>query len=530
LAAVLASSPLHAGKASQAVTKALSDYEAAAKRAGDIEKRIRAEREALAAEIEALESERRELESAIIELEKQLAANDAKRAELSEENIAKVGAIRGVTASFVGAAGDLEALMRQSSLTALDPERLGRIEPLLQADHLTNPGDVTALGRLYLDEISFSGRVGVHKGSYIDGMGNEQTGEIVTLGKLTAIFAGAEETGFLLYSPATQEFSASSKRPSRGMQKRIREYVSGSVEAAPIDLTFGRELRRAAQEARLTVRTRKGGAVLLAVVIAALAALIIKRFDRQILRWTRGAGSGILKAAPHQSQWGGWALRPQSLAHRIAMGAIFLCGLGLYVRGVAVVARDDSDQGDVSLVSFVSLSPPPIAGHRVPRSMAPASRLAEYVPSKKLSREMAEQTDFQPDLVSPTITSPFAEGQADFDIAVDLSNLLEEEGKTGSDLVFESYELDQPPQAVVKIPPAYPHQARERGVEGAVQVRMLVHQDGSVGQVFIVDARPQGLFEEAVKKSLQQWRFNPGKIDGKTVTAWVVTTIHFDLN
>jgi TonB family protein len=59
---------------------------------------------------------------------------------------------------------------------------------------------------------------------------------------------------------------------------------------------------------------------------------------------------------------------------------------------------------------------------------------------------------------------------------------------------------------------------------------MLVHQDGSVGQVFIVDARPQGLFEEAVKKSLQQWRFNPGKIDGKTVTAWVVTTIHFDLN
>jgi protein TonB len=67
-------------------------------------------------------------------------------------------------------------------------------------------------------------------------------------------------------------------------------------------------------------------------------------------------------------------------------------------------------------------------------------------------------------------------------------------------------------------------------VEGEVQVKMLVQQDGSVAQVFIVDARPKGLFEEAVRKSILQWRFSPGKMQGKTVTAWVVTTIHFDLN
>jgi protein TonB len=57
-----------------------------------------------------------------------------------------------------------------------------------------------------------------------------------------------------------------------------------------------------------------------------------------------------------------------------------------------------------------------------------------------------------------------------------------------------------------------------------------VEPDGRVAKVLIVDARPQGLFEDTVMKSLAQWRFSPGKIEGKTVTAWVVTTIHFDLN
>jgi protein TonB len=38
------------------------------------------------------------------------------------------------------------------------------------------------------------------------------------------------------------------------------------------------------------------------------------------------------------------------------------------------------------------------------------------------------------------------------------------------------------------------------------------------------------MFEDAVMKSVPQWRFNPGKIEGKAVTAWVVTAVRFDLN
>ena len=145
--------------------------------------------------------------------------------------------------------------------------------------------------------------------------------------------------------------------------------------------------------------------------------------------------------------------------------------------------------------------------------------------------EQAPKTNFAPDLVVPSMPAMGAGEAVDPNIAVDLTGIASQGLETtNSSLVFESYELDQPPQAVVKEPPSYPYKARERGVEGSVQVKMLVQKDGSVGDVKILDARPKGVFDQAVYSALAQWRFNPGKIAGKAVMAWVVTTIHFDLN
>jgi protein TonB len=46
----------------------------------------------------------------------------------------------------------------------------------------------------------------------------------------------------------------------------------------------------------------------------------------------------------------------------------------------------------------------------------------------------------------------------------------------------------------------------------------------------VLDARPPGIFEDAVKRTVPQWRFSPGKIEGRPVAAWVVTTIQFNLD
>ncbi len=139
--------------------------------------------------------------------------------------------------------------------------------------------------------------------------------------------------------------------------------------------------------------------------------------------------------------------------------------------------------------------------------------------------QQQDKLDFLPDVVRPELGPP---GEFDLGVGVNLGRMGGE--SSPEDFVFESYELDSAPQPIVRVPPAYPYSARERGTEGAVQVKMLVTTEGNVGRVEILDARPKGIFEDAVRRALPQWTFRPGEVQGKPVTAWVVTTIRFNLD
>lgn len=57
--------------------------------------------------------------------------------------------------------------------------------------------------------------------------------------------------------------------------------------------------------------------------------------------------------------------------------------------------------------------------------------------------------------------------------------------------------------------PAYPEQARRRGIGGKVIAHVVVRPDGSVASVSIVSAQPQGVFDDDVIRALKGWRFAP---------------------
>jgi TonB family protein len=98
------------------------------------------------------------------------------------------------------------------------------------------------------------------------------------------------------------------------------------------------------------------------------------------------------------------------------------------------------------------------------------------------------------------------------------------------EIIFESTQVDEAPEVVTKTPPVYPHDAREQGLEGYVAVKLLVDADGSVRQVNILKSKPDGVFDEAVGQAAGAWVFKPGKIGGKPVPTWVMTTLQFRLN
>jgi bla regulator protein blaR1 len=59
------------------------------------------------------------------------------------------------------------------------------------------------------------------------------------------------------------------------------------------------------------------------------------------------------------------------------------------------------------------------------------------------------------------------------------------------------------------VPPVYPHRARTSGVEGNVELQYSIGADGSVRDVQVLHAQPEGVFDAAALAALSQWRFEP---------------------
>lgn len=62
---------------------------------------------------------------------------------------------------------------------------------------------------------------------------------------------------------------------------------------------------------------------------------------------------------------------------------------------------------------------------------------------------------------------------------------------------------------IVRINPRYPESAAAEGVEGHVDFQIVINRNGEVANIEVLDAQPEGVFEEAASEALQRWRFAP---------------------
>ena len=168
---------------------------------------------------------------------------------------------------------------------------------------------------------------------------------------------------------------------------------------------------------------------------------------------------------------------------------------------------DITDPVSVNLITIKPATPPPPEKKEIPK------------PKPK------PQPDFTPELSRPSFDAPDP-----LSIRVEIDRDLFSEGPVRGDFVFNATDLDTPPTEVVRTIPVYPYKARQRNIEGAVEVKFLVGADGRVSDVQILSSQPAGLFDDAVRKAVPQWKFRPGVLDGRTVPSWVVTTVKFTLS
>jgi protein TonB len=100
---------------------------------------------------------------------------------------------------------------------------------------------------------------------------------------------------------------------------------------------------------------------------------------------------------------------------------------------------------------------------------------------------------------------------------------------TGLSGEYDAAVVDQAPQVLKKIEPAYPNRARSLGICGKVVVRFLVEPDGRVSRPSVVEARPAGYFEQSALEAIRQWQFRPGCFKGRVVSTWVTLPVQFRL-
>jgi TonB family protein len=84
------------------------------------------------------------------------------------------------------------------------------------------------------------------------------------------------------------------------------------------------------------------------------------------------------------------------------------------------------------------------------------------------------------------------------------------------------------PKVKEEAKPAYTSQARERKIEGVVELDAVVGPDGKVDRVRVAKSLDKefGLDEEALKTA-RAWTFEPGMLQGKPVPVLVVIQLEF---
>ncbi|HAZ13581.1 MAG: hypothetical protein A2X86_13700 [Bdellovibrionales bacterium GWA2_49_15] len=91
----------------------------------------------------------------------------------------------------------------------------------------------------------------------------------------------------------------------------------------------------------------------------------------------------------------------------------------------------------------------------------------------------------------------------------------------------EEYLVSQMPSLLTEVKPAYPKEAKEKQIEGAVTMNILIDEKGNVRQAGIIEG-PE-IFRTTALEAIRKFIFSPAKVDGKAVAVRIRYIMRFKL-
>ena len=81
------------------------------------------------------------------------------------------------------------------------------------------------------------------------------------------------------------------------------------------------------------------------------------------------------------------------------------------------------------------------------------------------------------------------------------------------------------PTPLVRVPPDYPRSALARGTTGSVTLQFTVTASGTVKDVIVVRSEPPGVFDDAAREAVEQWRYAPLPADRPGVETYLTFSL-----
>jgi len=187
---------------------------------------------------------------------------------------------------------------------------------------------------------------------------------------------------------------------------------------------------------------------------------------------------------------------PLRFALAIAVGVVVAFGLFWIMQALVSVSGELKEGGGNVKVEFV----------RLRKDRTPPTK--EREPPK---REKPEQPPPPPEMNMAQNLNP-DQAVSDMLPMVDTSAEIADATNVGG----SSDDRDVVP--LVRVDPDYPPQAKQRGIEGYVDLEFTIGPAGNVQDVRVIGARPAQVFDQAALRAVRRWRYNP-KVEGGTAVA-----------
>jgi len=179
---------------------------------------------------------------------------------------------------------------------------------------------------------------------------------------------------------------------------------------------------------------------------------------------------------------------------------------------------------------MVGAAPKNVPTSNVAGGNAPDSKLTASLTPPRLttpSRNMAKEVS--PENATPIERKIFGDRKF-YSMSLNLPNL----NSSGGSWVFRFAEMGENktqgelngPAAIQTTDPAYPTELMRKNVQGTVVLYAVIHDDGTVGQVRVLDGVNDRL-DEYARAALLQWRFRPASKNGNNVTVEAVVRVPF---